>query len=46
LSPVKLASVLAKIYPSDDLVGMACPVRLRTAFRARTYIRLYYGLIY
>ncbi len=34
LSPVKLASVLAKIYPIDDLVGMACPVRLRTAFRA------------
>jgi len=34
LFPVQLASVLAKIYPPDDHVGLACPVRLRTAFQA------------
>jgi hypothetical protein len=34
LSPVQLASVLAKIYPPEDHVGLACPIRLRTAFRA------------
>jgi hypothetical protein len=33
-APAQLASVLAKIYPPDDYVGLACTARLRTAFRA------------
>ncbi len=33
-APAQLASVLAKIYPPDDYVGLACTAHLRTAFWA------------
>jgi len=32
LSPQKFAAVIAKIFPPEDTVGMACPIHMRTAF--------------